>query len=340
MTHLFRLVLFWSGGFIMINGILTTGSPSHRPDQHPQIYNSHFATTGQATAVRYAIDDELWESFTVEQVTKQIGLLRETGRFREPNNGGPFVVRVSQYALMGEPAVIAQRDLLVEQGHLNVSRTDEAQCFYDFSFDGDTRTTTVATRLRVPGSLNWTQRREEYERKLAEVLWKEDVIQIWWEKDYVCTRVKVPPEECEEFPEIYEMASHVVVILLQDRTANKMEITSTKKPRLNLPFIKRRPQIPDNENFSEIVLTIPRRVYRSTSGKGHESHRSPRMHYRAEYVRRQQIGPRSAPSYKEVVIPGTWINASDISPADLGTPITRRNYRFKAVRRKEESHTP
>ena len=47
--------------------------------------------------VRYTITDELWESFTIEQVNKQIAQLRETGRFRTPNNGGPFTVRLSQY---------------------------------------------------------------------------------------------------------------------------------------------------------------------------------------------------------------------------------------------------
>lgn len=78
----------------MSDDILTARSrPSLRSDQHPQLYNSHFSTTGQVTAVRYTIDDELWDSFTVEQVNKQIELLRETGRFRPPNNGGPFVVR-------------------------------------------------------------------------------------------------------------------------------------------------------------------------------------------------------------------------------------------------------
>jgi hypothetical protein len=51
--------------------------------------------------IRFAIDDDLWQSFTVEQVTKQIRRLRETGRFWSPNHGSPFVVRVSQYALMG-----------------------------------------------------------------------------------------------------------------------------------------------------------------------------------------------------------------------------------------------
>ena len=39
-------------------------------------------TTGQATAVRYTIDDELWESFTVEQVRKQIAGLCETAILR------------------------------------------------------------------------------------------------------------------------------------------------------------------------------------------------------------------------------------------------------------------
>jgi hypothetical protein len=324
----------------MINDILTARSrPLHRPDQHPQLYNSHLSTTGQTTAVRYAIEDELWESFTVEQVRKQIGLLRETGRFREPNNGGPFVVRVSQYALMGDPAVIAQRDILVKQGHLNVSRTEDAQCFYDFSFDGDTVSTTVVTRLRLPGSLNWKpQQRGEYERKIADVLlWKEEIIRIWWEKDYVCVRCRVLQDECEEHSEIAWMAANVVVILLQDRTANKIEIEPKRSKALNLNFIKRRPKIPDGENAHEIVLTIPRRVYKSEkTGKPHGPHR---MHYRAEHVRRQQIGPRSAPSYKEIVIPGMWINADDISPADLGTPITRRYYRFKALRQKEKLHT-
>jgi hypothetical protein len=324
----------------MINDMFTARlRPSHRPDQHPQFYNSYVATTGQVTAVRYTIDDELWESFTVEQVNKQIGLLRETGRFRPPNNGDPFAVRVSQYALMGDPASVAQRDVLVKQGHPNVSRTEDAQCFYDFSFDGDTVSTTVVTRLRLPGSLNWKpQQRGEYERKIADVLlWKEKIIRIWWEKDYVCVRCQVPQGECEEHPEIAWMAANVVVILLQDRTANKIEIEPKRSKTLNLNFIKRRPKITDSENAHEIVLTIPRRVYKSDkTGKPHGPHR---MHYRGEHVRRQQIGPRSAPSYKDVVIPGMWINASDISPADLGTPITRRYYRIEALRQKEKLHT-
>ena len=91
------------------------------------------------------------------------------------------------------------------------------------------------------------------------------------------------------------MAANVVVILLQDRTANKIEIEPSRRPKLNLKFLQRRPQIPNNENAREILLTIPRRVYTKTSGKAGKSHAPPRMHYRAEHVRQQPYGPRSAP---------------------------------------------
>src|ERR1019366_787940 len=110
------------------------------------------------------------------------------------------------------------------------------------------------------------------------------------------------------------------------RTAHKVEIEPSTRPKLKLKFLQRRPEIPDAENFREIVLTIPRRVY---TGEHGGTHASPRMHYRAEHVRQQPYGPRSAPLYREIVIEGTWINASDIDPADLGTPI-RRNYKLKA----------
>ena len=303
-------------------------------------------STGQEIAVRYAIDDELWESFTVEQVTKQIGRLRETGRFRAPNNGGPFVVRVSHYALMGDldvsnhtdqlleisPAIVSSRDrdLLDKQGPRTIPNTQNSQRFYDFSFDGDTLTITLLSRLRLLGSLNWTtQQRQDYERAAAEALRDATIDRIWWERDYVCIRCQIPQAECGR--EIAEMAANVVVILLQDRTANKIEIEPSRRSKLNLKFLQRRPQIPNDENAREIFLTIPRRVYTKTSGKGGKSHAPPRMHYRAEHVRQQPYGPRSAPSYREIVIAGTWINASDVSPAERGTPITR-NYRFKPAR--------
>ena len=40
-------------------------------------------------------------------------------------------------------------------------------------------------------------------------------------------------------------------------------------------------------------------------------------------------------SYKEIVIAGTWINASDIPLTERGMPIAR-NYRFKAAQAKKK----
>jgi len=270
--------------------------------------------------VRYAIDDDLWESFTVEQVKKQIARLHETGRFREPNNGGPFVVRVSQYAMSGEEQYIDK-------------------IFYDFSFDGAAWTDlTVVTRVKCSGSLTWTTRqRQDKEIATREALWDEGVVQIWWERDDMCVRSQVPEFECEEYREIAWMAANVVVILLQDRTANKIVIAPRTQPQLRLKFIQRRPQIPNNENVGEILLTIPRRVYTGTSdGKARKAHGPHRMHYRAEHVRQQPYGPRSAPIYREIVIAGMWINASDVPLAERGTPM--RHYRFKTLQCAPSTH--
>jgi hypothetical protein len=311
----------------MVNDILTTRSePLDRPDQHPQLYNSHFSTTGQAAAVRYTIGDELWQSFTVEQVTKQIGRLYETGRFRAPNNGGPFVVRVSCYAV-ADPAV---------QGSPVVPNNQNLYQFYDFGITGNALSATHLARFRRPGSSKWTtQQRQDHERAMAEGMKDRAVERIWWEKDYICVRSWLPPTEFEEYEELAIMAADVVVILLQDRTANKIEIAPSRRPKLDLNFLKRRPQIPNSENLPEVLLTIPRCVYSKTSGKTGKPHGPHRMHFRAEHVRQQPYGPRSATSYKEIVIAGTWINASDIPLTERGTPLTR-NYRFKAARAKKK----
>jgi hypothetical protein len=208
------------------------------------------------------------------------------------------------------------------------------QQFYDFSFDGGTLTVTLLARFRQLGSLNWTtEQRQDHERELARGVGDKTVERIWWERDYICIRCQVPRAESEENRRIAWMAADIVVILLQDRTANKIEVQPNTRPKLSLKFLQRRPQAPYDESAHEIYLTIPRRVYKGTSGKGGGPHAHKRMHYRAEHVRQQPYGPRSAPSYREIVIAGTWINASDIPPAERGTPIAR-NYRVKAIRAK------
>jgi hypothetical protein len=80
--------------------------------------------------VRYTITDELWESFTIEQVNKQIARLRETGRFRPPNNGGPFTVRLSNYAIVGDPERFQMEDSWSTENGVPVRRNDsENQSF-------------------------------------------------------------------------------------------------------------------------------------------------------------------------------------------------------------------
>jgi hypothetical protein len=278
-------------------------------------------TTEQA--VRYTIDDELWESFTVEEVNKQIKRLRETGRFRPPNNGDPFMVRLSQLAIMGG----------TEAGIAGIQNGD-GQCFYEFGFDDGNLTITSLVRRRRLGSLNWaTQQRQDYESGVVQAFMREcqyHVERIWWERDFVCIRCQLPTAEYDDWWKIGWTAASVVVILLQDRTSNKIEVQPRTRPKLKLNFLQRRPQAPNDESAREIILTIPRRVYKGTSGTA-KAHARPRMHYRAEHVRRQPCGPRSAPSYREIVIAGMWINATDIPPGERGTPITR-NYRFKAIR--------
>ena len=119
--------------------------------QHYQHHSNGQSRLGRRSTVRYAIDDELWESFTIEQVTKQIGRLRETGGFWAPNDGGPFVVRVSYYALMGDldvsnntdhlleisPVIVSSRDrdILDKQGPRTIPNTQNSERFFDFSFD-------------------------------------------------------------------------------------------------------------------------------------------------------------------------------------------------------------
>jgi hypothetical protein len=68
----------------------------------------------------------------------------------------------------------------------------------------------------------------------------------------------------------------------------------------------------------QITLYCPRRV--STANHG-GTHASPKMHFRAEHTRQQPYGPRKSPSYREIVIEGTWINAADVDVSELGTPI-------------------
>ena len=104
------------------------------------------------------------------------------------------------------------------------------------------------------------QQRQEYERAIAEAVVERRNHSHMVGKRLCLRRCQVPQDEWKNFRKS-RMAANVVVILLQDRTANKIEIEPKRSKNSTSKFIKRRPQIPDTENCSKIVLTIPRRVY-------------------------------------------------------------------------------
>jgi hypothetical protein len=233
----------------------------------------------------------------------------------------------------------------MQSGEAVPRNNNESQQFCDFHFGDDSNEDwfTWVFRLHKPGSLCWTPEQHrafvhgtydvqvDHERQHFGVsrLPHEIIKAMWWERDFACLRLRPALVEKKDKLQaaLATMAGHVTAILLQDRSAHKIEIGPSAKPKLRANFLKRRPDIPSVEQISELALTIPRRIY---TGEHGGTHASPRMHYRAEHVRQQPYGPRAAPRYREIVIEGTWINADDVDPSERGTPITRA-YRFKAV---------
>src|SRR5665213_1621272 len=139
----------------------------------------------------------------------------------------------------------------------------------------------------------------------------------WWEGDYVCNHVS---NESADDRAIAPLVAKVL-ILLHDRATHKIEIEPRQPSKLHkLGIGKKRPDVFDDT--SEIVLTIPRRVYTGDNGG---THASPRMHYRPEHVRQQPYGSRSHPQFREVVIEETWVN---YDPNEPGTPIRLRSYKL------------
>jgi hypothetical protein len=287
--------------------------------------------------VRYRITNDLWNTFTVEQVKKQIQRLRETGRLVIPNNGEPFTVRLDYHALMDQsfPGRIEN-----EFGG-PVDDDPNYQSYLDFHFCGFIciNITSVLRERHRGVPLSRTQEMLDTEaaaivdgekiarghdaRKFDEIIRK-----TWREKDWFCFESQLHPKEVQEWMEcgVAGLAAFVLVILLHDRATHK-EIVEPRKSKLHkLGIGKPRPEY---EDLPEVTLYVPRRVYEKLGGGRHKPghHKPPRMHYRAEHVRQQVVGPRGAGQHKEIVIEGTWVN---FDPAEAGTPIKRRTYKLSA----------
>lgn len=118
------------------------------------------------------------------------------------------------------------------------------------------------------------------------------------------------------------MSALVLVILLHDRSVDKVEVEGAKRHKLGIGS-KKRIGVP---KVREITLYVPRRIYSEGSKGG--THASPRAHYRAEHTRMQPYGPRGSGQYREITIAAMWVNAE---PDEFtGTRIKPRSYKLVA----------
>jgi hypothetical protein len=287
----------------------------------------------ETDAVRYHITDDLWNSFSVEQVRKQYTRLKETGRFEWPNPGMHVTVRVSYYALVGGTQIA---DELAQGGIPVLPNGHNTQTFYDFHFqvDNDRVTFDITQHIRLRRAGVPLDRTQEALVQHADAIcaWDKSrlpfdvILKKWRDRDWLCFDVKPTDEEKAEWDRcgVLSQAHIMLAILLHDRATNKVLVQPRPPSKLyRLGIGKKRPPMLDET--PEIVLHIPRRVY---TGKHGGTHLPPRMHYRAEHVRQQPYGPRDASLRKEVVIEGTWVN---FDPAQAGTPIKRqRSYKLAA----------
>ena len=212
----------------------------------------------------------------------------ETGRWLLPNSGGRFVVRLSIQAL---------RDIF-EKDALTVPDAINAQLLYDFEFAGnDFVDTTVVFKKRYSNCPRDEKQRalEEFARQTSGAFSdntdKSRAVFAsapkWWEDEWMCFRLH--SFMGDRNPETREAARDVLIIALQDRNVEKVEAEPRKPSKLcKLGIGKRRNEDPPKD-APEITLYCPRHV--STADHG-GTHASPRMHFRAEHVRKQPYGPR------------------------------------------------
>jgi hypothetical protein len=270
-----------------------------------------------STSVRYHITDELWDTFTEEQVAKQATRLRETGRYHLPN-GGKFTIRISYDAIANYVGQNWDR-----------GKDDRApfQSFFNYDVRGsDPPHITQVLRHHYP-NLSVAKRQEflGYPFPTDNPVYLAETNVAWWENDWICDRVELRPgDDLSALISIAPTLIDVLVILLQDARTHKVEIEPCRPSKLHkLGIGKRRPDVGDST--PEIVLHILRRIY---TGEWGGTHASPRLHYRAEHIRQQAIGSRGEGRHKEIVIEGTWVNATDVDPTELGTPIKMRSYKL------------
>jgi len=295
----------------MSSALLLQGDPPtfKLPEFPAELFGSSpsLAAVLPEPAVRYYIADELWNSFTKEQVNAQIARLKATGRWHLPNGGGEYTIRVSWG--------IGEQD----GGNPNAVFAAQAHSFLDFDMRGNkvVRITHVVRRQHPGLSPAHKQEYLGYDPELSPTVYNVASRTAWWEQGgWLCDRTEFVGYALSACTKFAQNVLAVLIIILQDRSVHRVEV----KPREPSKKWKRL-GLASPSNAREITMYCPRRVY---TGKHGGTHASPRMHYRAEHTKMQPHGPGNK-LRKEITVAATWINAADVDAAELGTPIKRYN---------------
>lgn len=279
-------------------------SPPALGDFPAHLFGLQDTPTPRPTPPRFHISDDLWNGYNVEQVAKHKARLIETGRWLLPNGGGEYVVRLTIEALRPVFGKIPE--------------SADAQLFYDFEFDGNEYVDTTCVFKKRYSGCPFSERQaalEEFAKQSpVEWSWRTFIAAPkWWDGEWMCFRLHSTLGE-----ETAAAARDVLIMALQDRSVQKIEAEPRKPSKLWKLGIGKKRHDDAPSDTREVTLYCPRRV--STANHG-GTHASPKMHFRAEHTRQQPYGPRKSPSYREIVIEGTWINAADVDVSELGTPI-------------------
>jgi hypothetical protein len=271
--------------------------------------------------VRYYLDTDLFLSIEPDQIEAQKARMMETGRWRLPNNGGRYTIRIDYYSL---PKFARMPERVPDWEQARSEEEGRSQRFLDFDMDGDklVETTEVVRRHKPGASLD--ERQWYIDHAVIEPTvtghFNEDTLSIWWEKDsWLCARVNHVSDA--GMPTLADDLLDVLVIVLQDRSVHVVE----SEPRPPSKKWKRSGLYSPEQDVAEIAMYCPRRISIADHGG---THASPRMHYRAEHLRQQAHGPNRS-FRKEIVIEAQWINAADVDPSEL-PPSPPRSYRLRA----------
>jgi hypothetical protein len=292
-----------------------------------------------APSIRYYITDELWSAFSEEQVALQKARMIETGRWLPPS--GRFTLRLpfetlfakagvevgsSEEALRNQIANAIEAGEITSAEQIDSWEAAEIETFCDVEIsDGKVFNRFHSLRRYFPGKSVFDKQMILREGIKTPPTNRYHGLLEWWDRgSWLCERWNVFTDGCSDDVKLTtfleEKALDVLTIILHDRSVHRVEI-EPKPDGKNwhlLGLSDQRPAMP-----TEITLQCPRRAY---TGDGEGTHASPWMHYRAEHLRNQPYGPRKAPMYRQIVIAAQWINAADVDPADLGTPI--RHYKL------------